>query len=185
MKSLCTRRVSVWNPDTLKEIVRFVHEVHPVFFVSLWMHFVNKMDNLFRSIRVSDENSSVTKALHHFKLITTPDFLCVHYAPFKATSSTFNPFWHNLIFLMRFLICFELNDPEIEKHYKWTLKRLKVGKVSSFHPHSMCKKVERFRQKLDALLVQTGESLSKYQGFGWKLIYYKGRHFIFLNLLQL
>ena len=32
---------------------------------------------------------------------------------------------------------FELNDPEIEKHYKWTLKRLKVGMVSSFHPHSI------------------------------------------------
>ena len=29
-----------------------------------WMHFVYKMDNLFRSIRVSDENSSVTKAFH-------------------------------------------------------------------------------------------------------------------------
>ena len=35
MKSLCTRRVSVWNPDTSKEIVRFVHEVHPVFAVTL------------------------------------------------------------------------------------------------------------------------------------------------------
>ena len=35
MKSLCNRRVSVWNPDTSKEIVRFVHEVHPVFAVSL------------------------------------------------------------------------------------------------------------------------------------------------------
>ena len=32
MKSLSNRRVSVWNPDTSKEIVRFVHEVHPVFF---------------------------------------------------------------------------------------------------------------------------------------------------------
>ena len=31
MKSLCNKRVSGWNPDTLKEIVRFVHEVHPVF----------------------------------------------------------------------------------------------------------------------------------------------------------
>jgi hypothetical protein len=29
-----------------------------------WMHFVYKMDNLFRSIRISDENSSVTKAFH-------------------------------------------------------------------------------------------------------------------------
>ena len=28
-----------------------------------WMHFVYKLDNLFRSIRVSDENSSVTPAI--------------------------------------------------------------------------------------------------------------------------
>ena len=35
MKSLCNRRVSVWNLDTLKKIVRFVHEVHPVFAVTL------------------------------------------------------------------------------------------------------------------------------------------------------
>ena len=35
MKSLCNRRVFVWNPYTLKEIVRFVHEVHPVFAVTL------------------------------------------------------------------------------------------------------------------------------------------------------
>ena len=35
MKSLCNKRVSVWGPDTSKEIVRFVHEVHPVFAVTL------------------------------------------------------------------------------------------------------------------------------------------------------
>ena len=35
MKSLCKRRVSVWNRDTSKEIVRFVHEVHPVFAITL------------------------------------------------------------------------------------------------------------------------------------------------------
>ena len=35
MKSLCNTRVSGWNPDTLKEIVHFVHEVHPVFVVDL------------------------------------------------------------------------------------------------------------------------------------------------------
>ena len=39
-----------------------------------WTHFVYKLDNLFRSIRVSDENSSVTLARHFFKLITTLDF---------------------------------------------------------------------------------------------------------------
>ena len=35
MKSLCNRRVSIWNPDTSKEIVRFAHEVQPVFAVTL------------------------------------------------------------------------------------------------------------------------------------------------------
>ena len=41
------------------------------------------------------------------------------------------------------------------------------------------------RQKLDTLRVQTGQTLLEYQGFGRELICYKGRHFIFLNLLQL
>src|ERR1043165_7712290 len=35
MKCLCNRRVFVWNPCTLKEMVQFVHEVHPVFVVIL------------------------------------------------------------------------------------------------------------------------------------------------------
>jgi hypothetical protein len=33
------------------------------------------------------------------------------------------------------------------------------------------------RQKLDALRVQNGQSLSKYQGFGRKIICYKGISF--------
>src|SRR6266536_3441423 len=98
------------------------------------MHFVYKLDNLFRTIRVSDENSFVTKAFHFLKLITTLDFLCIQYAPFKATSSTFKPFCLHLLFFMHLMICFGLNDPEIEKHYKCTLKKLKLGMVSSFHP---------------------------------------------------
>ena len=36
LKSLCNRRVSVWNPDTSKEIVCFEHEVHLGFAVSLY-----------------------------------------------------------------------------------------------------------------------------------------------------
>ena len=57
MKSLCNRRVSGWNPDTLKEIVRFVHEVHPVFAATLstflhmlcgWNDDIMPTFNLFR-----------------------------------------------------------------------------------------------------------------------------------------
>ena len=36
MKCLCNRRVSIWNPDTSKEIVCFVHEMHLVFAVTLF-----------------------------------------------------------------------------------------------------------------------------------------------------
>ena len=46
--------------------------------------------------------------------------------------------------------------------------------VSSFDPNNMCAKVERITEKMDALRVQTGPSPSKYQGFGRKLICYKG-----------
>ena len=69
-----------------------------------WMHFMYKTDNLFRSIRVSYGNSSVTKGFHFFELIWTPYFLCVQNAPFKATSSIFNPFLLHLLFFMHLLI---------------------------------------------------------------------------------
>ena len=36
MKCLSNTRVFVWNPRTLKEIVQFVHEVHPVFALIFW-----------------------------------------------------------------------------------------------------------------------------------------------------
>ena len=50
----------------------------------------------------------------------------------------FQPFLTSFGIFHAFTDFFKLNDPEIEKHYKWTLKRLKLGMVSSFHPHSMC-----------------------------------------------
>ena len=59
----------------------------------------------------------------------------------------FQPFLTSFVIFHAFTDFFELNDPEIEKHYRWTLKRLKVGMVSSFHPHSMLNKVERVTAK--------------------------------------
>ena len=143
-----------------------------------------KLDTLFRTIRVSNENSSVTKPLHYFKLITTLDFLCDHYAPFKSTSSTFNPFWHNLLYLMHLKICFELNDPEIEIYYNWTLKRLKLRMVSSFHPHGMCKIVERVTAKTGCTSCTNWTLSFGVSGFQTKT-HLLQRHFIILNLLQL
>ena len=147
------------------------------------MHFVYKMDNLFRSIRVSDENSSVTKGFHLFELISTPDFLCVQNAPFKATSSIFNPFWLHLLFFMHLLI-FLLSDLEIEKNYKWTLKRLKLGMVSSFHLHSMCKKVERVTAKTGCTSCTKRTISFEVSGFRTKT-HLLQRDFIILNLFEL
>ena len=49
-----------------------------------------------------------THLLHQqFKNLITyynSKLFCVQHAPFKATSSTFNPFWHNLLFFMHLLI---------------------------------------------------------------------------------
>ena len=55
----------------------------------------------------------------------------------------FQSFLTSFVIFHAFTNYFELQDPKIEKHFKWTLKRLKVGMISSFHPHSMCKKVEK------------------------------------------
>ena len=57
-----------------------------------WMHFVYKTDNLSRSIRVSNENSSLTKGFHFFNLFELHTFVCVQNAPFKGTSQNFNNF---------------------------------------------------------------------------------------------
>ena len=53
-----------------------------------------------------------------FKLIWTPAYFCVRYASFKATSSISNTFWHHLLFLVIYRLFRELNDGEIENHYK-------------------------------------------------------------------
>src|SRR3990170_6021534 len=41
-----------------------------------WMHFMYKLDNLFGSVGVSDENTSVTKAFHFSKLIIQLQTFC-------------------------------------------------------------------------------------------------------------
>ena len=113
-----------------------------------WMHFVYKLDNLFRSIKVSDENSSVTPAIQYFNNLLQLQTFLHSDAQFKSMSSTFNPFWHNLLFSMHLLICFQSYiTVNVKSTRKLTLKRLKLRKISSFHPYSMCKRVERVTAK--------------------------------------
>src|SRR3954466_10998179 len=68
-----------------------------------------------------------------------------------------------------------------------TTKLRKGSNLARYHhlTHITCvQKLRGLRQKLDALRVQTGQSLSKYKGFRRKLICFKGISF-FLNLFQL
>ena len=138
-------------------------------------HFMYKLDNLLRSIRVSDENSSITKGFHFFKHILSQYFFCIQYAPFKATSSLFNPF------LTSFAIFHAFHDlfwAKMTLKLKSTANELWNGwKLAWYHKftHIACaKKLRGLRGKLDALRVQTGQSPSKYQSFRRKLVYYKG-----------
>jgi hypothetical protein len=73
------------------------------------------------------QNSSVTKGFHFLELIWTPDFLCVQNAPFKATSSIFNPFWLHLVFCMHLLI-FLAKWP-----WNWKALQMNSEQVESWH----------------------------------------------------
>ena len=76
-----------------------------------------------------------------FKLICTPDFFCVQHAAFKATSSISNMFWHHLLFFGHLPNCLEsYMTVKLKISTKWILKMLKLGMVSSYHPHSMREK---------------------------------------------
>src|SRR3954468_9511712 len=85
---------------------------------------------------------------------------------------------------MHLMFYFEINNPEIRKHYNLTQKRLKLGMVSSFDPHNMCAKVERITAKTGCTSCTNWTICFKVQGFQTKTHLLR-RHFIFLSLFQL
>src|SRR3954467_14000781 len=85
---------------------------------------------------------------------------------------------------MHLMIYFELNDPVIGKHYNLTQKRLKLGMVSSFDPHSMCAKVERITAKTGCTSCTNWTISFKVRGFKTKIHLFQ-RYLIFLYLFQL
>ena len=102
-----------------------------------WTHFMYKLDNLFWSIRVSDENSSVTRALHFlnlFELQTFFTFLCT----IQRDVINFQHFLTSFAILQSFTDLFsELNDREIENHYKMNSEYVETWHGIIIHPHSM------------------------------------------------
>ena len=71
-----------------------------------------------------------------------------------------------------------LNDREIENHYKMNSENVETWHGIIISPHiASAKELRGLRQKLDALRVQTRQSLSEYRGFGRELICYMGTSF--------
>ena len=68
----------------------------------------------------------------------------------------------------------ELNDREIENHYKMNSEKVETWHGIIISPTWHVQKSRWLREKLDTLLVQTGQSFSEYQGFGRELICYTG-----------
>ena len=77
-----------------------------------------KLDNLFRSIRVSDENSSVTRLLHFFNLfeLQTIFVFSMKHSKRRRQFSTLSDIICCFSVIYRFVR--ELNDVENENHYK-------------------------------------------------------------------
>ena len=67
---------------------------------------------------------------------------------------------------------------------KWTLKMSKLCMVSSFHPHSMCKREERVTAKTGRTSCTNWTISFEVSGFLTKTHLLHG-HFIFLNLFEL
>ena len=137
------------------------------------MHFVYKLDHLFQSTRVSHENSSVTKTFHFVSLFQLKTFLhptcniqshILKFQPFVTSFSIFHAFN-------------DLFSPIWPWNWKGLQHEFRKGwNLAWYHylTHTTCvQKLRGLRQKLDALRVQTGPSLSKYKGFTRKLICYK------------
>ena len=141
-----------------------------------WMHFVYKADNLFRSIGVLDENSSVTPAIQNFNNL-------LQLRMFFASSMQHSKPCHQLSTVSGIIFYFScIYWFVVRAKWPWNWKALqnelwKGWNLAWYHHfiHIACaRKLRWLRQKLDALRVQNGQSLSKYQGFRRKFIFHTG-----------
>ena len=143
------------------------------------MHFVYKTDNL--TIRVSHGNSCVIKGFHFLELIWTHSFSVfkMHHSKPHHRFSTLSDFicYFSCIYWFFSYMTLKMKSSTNEIWKGWNL--------AWYHhfTHIACaRKLRGLRQKLDALRVQNAQSLSKYQGFIRKLVYYKGISFFWTYL---
>ena len=108
--------------------------------------------------------------------------MSVQNAPFKATSSIFNHFRLHLLFFIHLLIILSYKTLKLKSISNELWKGWKLAWYHHFNHIACARKLRELRQKLDALRVQNGQSLSKYQDFIRKLVCYKGISFFWTYL---
>ena len=125
------------------------------------MRFVYKLDNLLRSIRVSDENSSVKPAIQYFNNLVQLWTFFVLRCTIQIHVINFQPFLTSFAIFDVFTDLFsELNRRESEKQYKMNSEKVETwqGIIISPAQHVQksrqgCgKKSMHFMYKLDNLL---------------------------------
>ena len=106
-----------------------------------------KLGYLFRSIRVSEDNSYVTRALHFFNLLQLQT--CLRFVrTIQSDVINFQHFLTSFAIFQSFTNLFrELHDREIENHYKMNSENIETWHDIIISPHSMCKRVERVMAK--------------------------------------
>ena len=110
-----------------------------------------------------------------FELQTLFAFLCT----IQSDIINFQHFLTSFAIFQSFTDLFrELNDREFENHYKLNFENVETwhGNIISPTLHVQ-NSIEGYGKKLEALLVQTGQSLLEYQCFGQELIGYMGTSF--------
>ena len=104
-----------------------------------------------------------------------------HFVRSKCTIQSniiiFNPFWLDLLFFMHLLIILSYKTLKLKSISNELWKGRKLAWYHHFIDIACARKFRGLHQKLDALRVQNGQSLSKYQDFIQKLVYYKGISF--------
>ena len=88
-----------------------------------------------------------------------------------------HPFWLHLLFFMHLLIILSYKTLKLKSISNELWKGWKLAWYHHFIHIACARKLRGLRQKLDALRVQNGQSLSKYQDFIRKLVCYKGISF--------
>ena len=111
------------------------------------MHFVYKLDNFFRSIRVSDENSSVTNNTSFFYTYYNSKLFVRSLCTIQSHIVNFQPFVPSFAIFHAFTDLFWAKWPWNWKALQMNSEKIETWHGITSHPHSMCKKVERVMAK--------------------------------------